>query len=171
MLNLPEFPLVGRSNVGKSSFINALVNIKGLAKTSNTPGKTKLINFFNINDKFIFADLPGYGFAKADFKTQNLWQKNLEQYLLNRKSIVCLIHFIDSRHPVQKNDLIMADWIKYNKLTSFVIAAKTDQIPKYKIQTVCKNFEDTLNSEVLPFSKSNNLYNDKIFDKLNSFIS
>ena len=77
--NLPEFPLIGRSNVGKSSFINALVNVKGLAKTSNTPGKTKLINLFQINDSFIFADLPGYGYAKVSAKTQNLWQKNLEE--------------------------------------------------------------------------------------------
>ena len=81
-INLPEFALIGRSNVGKSSFINSVVNIKGLAKTSNTPGKTKLINLFSVNDKFIFADLPGYGYAKVTDKTRNQWQKNLENYLL-----------------------------------------------------------------------------------------
>ena len=79
-LNLPEFALIGRSNVGKSSFINSIVNIKGLAKTSNTPGKTKLINLFNVDDIFIFADLPGYGYAKVSGKTQNEWQKSLEKY-------------------------------------------------------------------------------------------
>ena len=127
-LNLPEFALIGRSNVGKSSFINSLVNIKGLAKTSNTPGKTKLINLFNVNDSFVFADLPGYGFAKVSGKTQNLWQKNLENYLLNRTCILSLIHFVDSRHELQNNDVQMAEWIKFNKLPCFVIASKVDKI-------------------------------------------
>lgn len=167
-LNLPEFALIGRSNVGKSSFINSIVNINGLAKTSNTPGKTKLINLFNINDEFIFADLPGYGYAKVSAKTQNLWQKSLENYLLKRETIVSLIQFIDSRHPVQQNDLQMTNWIKHNNLPFFVIAAKVDQISKSKIQSVCKNFEDVLQTEVYPFSKSNNYYNKDIENKLKS---
>ncbi len=170
-LNLPEFALIGRSNVGKSSFINALVNINGLAKTSNTPGKTKLINLFNINDKFIFADLPGYGYAKVSGKTQNLWQKNLEKYLLNRKSIVSLIQFIDSRHPIQQNDLQMAEWIKFNKLPFFAIAAKVDQIPRSKINSVCKNFEKILQTDVLPFAKSDNYYNKCITDRIELLIN
>lgn len=169
-LNLPEFALIGRSNVGKSSFINSIVNINGLAKTSNTPGKTKLINLFNINDKFIFADLPGYGYAKVSGSEQNLWQKNLENYLKNRKSIVSLIQLIDSRHPVQKNDLQMIDWIKFNKLPFFVIAAKIDKIPKSKINEVCKNFEKLLNAEVFPFSKTNSYYNNEILNKIEQLI-
>ena len=132
-LSLPEFALVGRSNVGKSSFINSIVNIKGLAKTSNTPGKTKLINLFNVDDIFIFADLPGYGYAKVSGKTQNEWQKSLEKYLLNRETIVSLIQLIDSRHPIQKNDLQMAEWIKHNNLPCFVIATKVDQIGRSQI--------------------------------------
>ena len=170
-LNLPEIALIGRSNVGKSSFINSFVNINGLAKTSNTPGKTKLINLFNINDELIFADLPGYGYAKVSNKTQNFWQKNLEKYLLNRESIVSLIQFIDSRHPVQKNDLQMAEWIRYNNLPCFIIAAKVDQIPRTKILDVCKNFEKVLNLEVFPFSKSDCYYNKKISDKIETLIS
>ena len=170
-LNLPEFALIGRSNVGKSSFINSLVNIKGLAKTSNTPGKTKLINLFNVNDSFVFADLPGYGFAKVSGKTQNLWQKNLENYLLNRTCIVSLIHFVDSRHELQNNDVQMAEWIKFNKLPCFVIASKVDQISKSQINNVCKNFEKQLNLEVLPFSKSNSFYNLKILDKIEEIIT
>ncbi len=168
--NLPEFALIGRSNVGKSSFINSLVNIKGLAKTSNTPGKTKLINFFMINDAFVFADLPGYGFAKVSNKTRNLWQKNLEEYLLKRKTIVSLIQLVDSRHPLQENDLMMNDWIKFNKLSSFVIASKVDQISKSQIIPVCKNFENQLNLTVLPFSKTNNFYNLKIMSLIESII-
>ena len=169
-LNLPEFALIGRSNVGKSSFINSLVNINGLAKTSNTPGKTKLINLFNINDQFIFADLPGYGYAKVSTKTQNEWQKHLEKYLLKRETIVSLIQFIDARHPVQQNDLQMAQWIKYNNLPFFVVAAKTDQISRSKIQSVCKNFEKTLETEVFHFSKLDNYYNKKILDKIEELI-
>ena len=100
---LPEFPLLGRSNVGKSSFINAISNNKKLAKTSNTPGKTRLINFFNFSDKFTIADLPGYGYAKVSHDVQAKWQRHLEEYLLNRSQITSLIQLIDSRHDVQKN--------------------------------------------------------------------
>ena len=170
-INLPEFALIGRSNVGKSSFINSVVNIKGLAKTSNTPGKTKLINLFNINECFIFADLPGYGFAKVSGSTQNQWQKNIENYLLKRKNIASLIHFIDSRHEIQKNDKQMAEWIKYNNLPCFVIATKVDQISKSQIYNVCKKIEKELFVEVFPFTKENKYYNDKIIEKLENIIS
>ena len=170
-LSLPEIALIGRSNAGKSSFINSIVNINGLAKTSNTPGKTKLINLFNVNDKFVFADLPGYGYAKAAGKVQNQWQKSLEEYLLERSEIVSLIQFIDSRHPIQPNDLQMAQWIKFNNLPCFIIAAKVDQIPRNQIINVCKNFEKQLNLEVFPFSNTNNYYNKNITDKIESLIS
>lgn len=169
-LNLPEFALIGRSNVGKSSFINAIVNIKGLAKTSNTPGKTKLINLFNINDDFVFADLPGYGYAKVSGKTQNQWQKSLEQYLLKRESLVSLIQLIDSRHPVQQNDLQMAAWIKHNNLPCFIIATKVDQISRSKILSTCKNFEKELNLPVFPFCKTESFYNQKILMKIEEII-
>ncbi len=169
-LNLPEFALIGRSNVGKSSFINSIVNIKGLAKTSNTPGKTKLINLFNVSDLFVFADLPGYGYAKVSGKVQNQWQKNLEKYLLNREEIVSLIQLIDSRHPVQENDFQMAEWINHNNLYSFVIATKVDGISKSQISNVCRNFEKELGLEVFPFSKTNSYYNQKIIDKISELI-
>ena len=165
-LNLPEFALIGRSNVGKSSFINSIVNIKGLAKTSNTPGKTKLINLFNVSNLFVFADLPGYGYAKVSGKMQNQWQKNLENYLLKRKELVCLIQLIDSRHPIQENDRLMAQWIKYNKLNSFIVATKVDGISKSQIIPVCRNFESELGLPVFPFSKTNSYYNQKIIEKI-----
>ena len=170
-LNLPELALIGRSNVGKSSFINALVNINGLAKTSNTPGKTKLINLFNINEQFIFADLPGYGYAKVSAKEQNKWQKSLEEYLLKRNSLKCLIQLIDSRHPVQNNDLQMTEWINYNKLPCFCIATKVDQISRSQINKVCTTFEKQLNIPVFPFCKSDNYYNKRILDKIEEIIS
>lgn len=170
-LGMPEFALIGRSNVGKSSFINALVNINGLAKTSNTPGKTKLINLFSVNDKFVFADLPGYGYAKVSGKTQNQWQKSLENYLLKRETIVSLIQLIDSRHPLQANDKQMAEWIKFNNLPSFVILTKVDQISKSQILSVCQKFEKELNLPVYPFSKSNNYYNQNIIKKIEEIIT
>src|SRR5574344_2410779 len=108
---LPEFPLLGRSNVGKSSFINALANNKKLAKTSNTPGKTRLINFFNFSEKFMIADLPVYGHAKVSKEAQNKWQKYLEEYLLNRSEIKSLIQLVDARHDIQKNDYQMREWV------------------------------------------------------------
>lgn len=170
-LNLPEIALIGRSNVGKSSFINALVNINGLAKTSNTPGKTKLINLFDIDETFVFADLPGYGYAKVSGKTQNQWQKSLEQYLLKRESLVSLIQLVDSRHPLQNNDLQMAEWIKYNNLPCFVIATKVDQISRSQIMNVCKNFEKELKLPVFPFCKSDSYYNRNILSKIEEVIS
>ena len=169
-LNLPELALIGRSNVGKSSFINSIVNIKGLAKTSNTPGKTKLINLFNVSNLFVFADLPGYGYAKVSGKMQNQWQKNLENYLLNRKELICLIQLIDSRLPIQDNDRQMAEWVKYNKLNSFIIATKVDGIPKSQITPVCKKFESELGIQVFPFSKTNSFYNKNILDKIDELI-
>src|SRR5574344_1240442 len=141
---LPEFPLIGRSNVGKSSFINTISNNRKLAKTSNTPGKTRLINFFNFADKFTIADLPGYGYAKLSAEEQNKWQHNLEEYLLNRKQIKYLIQFIDARHDIQKNDLQMREWVNANNLPIFTILTKIDCIPKNKILNVVKAVEKGL---------------------------
>jgi len=167
---LPEFPLLGRSNVGKSSFINALANNKKLAKTSNTPGKTRLINLFNFSDKFTVADLPGYGYAKVSKEVQNRWQRNLEEYLLNRKQINTLIQLIDARHDVQKNDLQMREWVEANHLPIITIATKIDYVAKSKTLNVLSKFRKTLGGIVLPFSATDSRYNEGIFDKLEELI-
>lgn len=156
--NMPEFPLLGRSNVGKSSFINALVNNKKLAKTSNTPGKTRLINFFNFSDKFMIADLPGYGYAKVSKEAQARWQKYLEEYLLNRKQIKSLIQFIDARHEIQKNDFQMREWVENYNLPIFTVVTKIDYIPRGKIQKVIADVKSKFLGEVLPFSAENRYY-------------
>lgn len=169
-LNLPEFALIGRSNVGKSSFINALTNINGLAKTSNKPGKTRLINLFLINNSFVIADLPGYGFANVSAKMQNEWQKNLEEYLIKRKEIVSLIQFIDSRHPIQKNDLQMAEWIKFKNLPAFALCVKTDEISKNILPKTINGFSKELNMPVFPFTKMSDRYNEQILDKMELLI-
>ncbi len=161
--NLPEFPLLGRSNVGKSSFINMLANNKKLAKTSNTPGKTRLINFFNFSDKFIIADLPGYGYAKVSHQVQANWQKNLEEYLLNRKNIISLIQFIDARHDIQKNDFQMREWVVGHNLPIITVVTKIDYITRSKVQKVVDDIKKQFGGVVLPFSAIDNRYNDDIF--------
>ena len=161
-----EFPLLGRSNVGKSSFINGLANNKKLAKTSNTPGKTRLINFFNFSDNFILADLPGYGYAKVSKEAQNRWQKYLEEYLLNRTQIKSLIQLIDARHDIQKNDFQMREWISAYNLPIFTVVTKMDYVPKPKVLSVVKKVEKEFGGEVYPFSAIDNRYNEKILERL-----
>ena len=160
---LPEFPLLGRSNVGKSSFINALANNKKLAKTSNTPGKTRLINFFRFSNDFMIADLPGYGYAKVSKEAQNRWQKYLEEYLLKREQICSLIQFIDGRHDIQKNDFMMREWIEEYKLPIFTIVTKMDYVARSKAYNVIKNVEKQFGGTVLPFSAADNRYNEEVF--------
>ena len=159
---LAEYPLLGRSNVGKSSFINALCNNKRLAKTSNTPGKTRLINYFNFSNKFMIADLPGYGYAKISKETQARWQKNLEEYLLNREQIKYLIQLIDSRHDIQKNDFQMREWVNAYDLPIITIATKIDYVPKNKVLNVLSKIKKEFGGEVLPFSSVNHRYNEDV---------
>ena len=164
VFNLPEFALIGRSNVGKSSFINKLANNKKLAKTSNTPGKTRLINFFNMSDKFIIADLPGYGYAKVSRAAQEAWQKNLEEYLLKRTEIKSLIQFIDARHDIQKNDIQMREWINAHALPVFTVITKTDYISRSDVNKKIQSIKKEFGGEVLPFSSNNSYYVDIVTD-------
>ncbi|MCM1003393.1 MAG: ribosome biogenesis GTP-binding protein YihA/YsxC [Candidatus Gastranaerophilales bacterium] len=162
----PEFPLLGRSNVGKSSFINALANNKKIAKTSNTPGKTRLINFFNFSDEFMIADLPGYGYAKVSKEAQAKWQTYLEEYLLNRKQIKSLIQFIDARHDIQKNDFQMREWVEAYNLPIFTIVTKIDYVPRGKVQKVVADIRKQFGGDVLPFSAVDKYYCEKTIDYL-----
>ena len=168
---LPEFPLLGRSNVGKSSFINGLANHKKLAKTSNTPGKTRLINFFQFSDKFMIADLPGYGYAKVSKEAQNRWQKYLEEYLLKREQITSLVQLIDGIHYIQKNDFQIREWLEAYNLPIFTIVTKMDYVPKSKTLNVIKNVEKQFGGVVLTFSAVDNRYNEKIFEYILNFKS
>ncbi len=163
---LPEFALLGRSNVGKSSFINGLANHKGLAKTSNTPGKTRLINFFDFSNRFMIADLPGYGYAKVSKEAQNRWQKYLEEYLLKREQIKSLIQLVDGRHEVQKNDIQMREWVLAYNLPVITVVTKMDCIGRSKVQSTLAQVKKVFGGEVLPFSAVNNFYNEGIFKVL-----
>lgn len=162
--SLPEFPLLGRSNVGKSSFINALANNKKLAKTSNVPGKTRLINFFNFSDMFMIADLPGYGYAKVSHETRNKWQKYLEEYLLERKQIKTLVQLVDARHELQKNDYQMREWVLAYNLPVITVVTKIDCISKNKIRGSISHVRKEFGGEIFPFSAVDKIYNEAILD-------
>ncbi|MGO1521536.1 MAG: ribosome biogenesis GTP-binding protein YihA/YsxC [Sphingobacterium sp.] len=125
--NLPEYAFIGRSNVGKSSLINALTRRKGLAKTSQTPGKTQLINHFVINSEWYLVDLPGYGFAQTSKKNRHTWQKFIRQYLLKRENLQCVFVLIDSRHEPQKNDLDFCYWLGEEGIPFLLIFTKADK--------------------------------------------
>lgn len=164
-LGLSEFALLGRSNVGKSTFINTIVNNSKLAKTSNTPGKTRLINLFKImSDKgdFVISDLPGYGYAKVSKTEQARWQKSLEEYLLKRNTLKCCIQFVDARHEIQKNDIQMFDWLKINNIASITVLNKCDYVSKNEVYKKIKETERFFKTPVYPFSSKVSAYKDGI---------
>jgi len=130
---LPEFAFAGRSNVGKSSLINMLLNRRGLAKTSSTPGKTQTVNFYNIDDIFRFVDLPGYGFAKVSKTQKATWGKIIETYLKSRENLIEVIQLVDIRHKPSKEDKHMYAWIKEFGFNGIVIATKGDKLGKNQI--------------------------------------
>ncbi len=170
--NLPEFALLGRSNVGKSTFINTLTNHSKLAKTSNTPGKTRLINLFEIQtDKtpFVLADLPGYGYAKVSKKEQDSWQKNLEEYLLKRK-LTSTIQFIDARHDVQKNDILMQEWLKFNNISCINILTKCDYVSRNDVVKKIAQIEKQFGNKALAFSSKNKIFVDGVLAYLATLI-
>lgn len=167
--NCPEFALLGRSNVGKSSFINRLANNGKLAKTSNKPGKTRLINFFDFNGQFIIADMPGYGFANVKKEMKDQWERDLAHYLENRESLTSCIQFIDARHPVQTNDYQMREWLAFKKLPVITIATKVDCLSRGKIVSTIARLKKELSCEVLPFSAKDSYYTEEVIKYLLNF--
>jgi len=130
---LPEVALAGRSNVGKSSLLNKLVNRKNLARTSNTPGRTRLINFFLINGAFRLVDLPGYGYAKVSTGERESWRKMIEDYLKNREELRGVVLLVDSRHPPTAQDTQMYGWLKHYGIPTAVAATKADKLSRNKL--------------------------------------
>ena len=130
----PEIALAGRSNVGKSSFINALTGQKNLARTSGTPGKTRAIHFYLINEAFCFVDLPGYGYARVSREMKEKWASLLELFFAVRKTLVGIIQLVDLRHEPTKEDKQMADWIRHFSFSHLVVATKADKVPRGKRQ-------------------------------------
>lgn len=130
--NLPEIALAGRSNVGKSSFINALINRKNLARTSSKPGKTQTLNFYLIEKMFYFVDVPGYGYAKVSKAEKAKWGPMLETYFTQRENLQAAIVVVDGRHAPSKEDKQMYDFLKYYEIPTIVVATKMDKIPRGK---------------------------------------
>ena len=153
---LPEVVLVGKSNVGKSSFINTMINRKKLARTSSEPGKTRQINFYNMDDKFYFVDLPGYGYSKMSKSEQIQVGNFIEEYLEKSKNIALIIFLIDIRHLPTENDKLMYDYVIRSEKPCVIIANKADKIAVTKVDTAVNNLQNVLNPlhdfTFLPFS-------------------
>ena len=139
-----EIAFVGRSNVGKSSIINALTNRRHLAKTSQTPGKTRLINFFLINNDFYLVDLPGYGYAKVSKKEQESWGKTIERYIIDREQLKRVVLLVDARHKPTGDDKIMLEWIKHYGYDVVIVATKSDKLSNNDLGKSEKIIKDTL---------------------------
>ncbi len=166
--SLPEIAFAGRSNVGKSSFINSMVNRTNLARTSGKPGKTRTINFYNINGEFRFVDLPGYGYAQVSKDEKEKWGIIIEEYLNTRENLAEIILIVDIRHEPTEQDLIMYNWIKTYGFTGIVIATKADKISKGKYQASIKNIKNKLKIEdinlIVPYSSSKRINRDKVWN-------
>lgn len=172
---LPEIVLVGKSNVGKSSFVNTMINRKKLARTSSEPGKTRQINFYNIDESFYFVDLPGYGYSKMSKKEQEQVGKFIEQYLFHRKEISLIIFLVDIRHSPTENDKLMYHYIISSGLPCLILANKADKIAKTKVdETVCslqKQLNPLGDIPTLPFSSERKIYQDEVWNFIESFIN
>ena len=173
---LPEFAFAGKSNVGKSSLINGLLNRRALARTSSQPGKTQTINFYNVNDDLYFVDLPGYGYAKVSVEVKAKWGKMIERYLKKSKMLKCIFLLIDIRHDPSANDKLMYDWIVNNGYNPIIIATKLDKLKRSQVQKNVKAIKDGLKlrpgSRIIPFSAETKQGRDEIWalmDELTGF--
>ena len=170
---LPEIVLVGKSNVGKSSFINTMINRKKLARTSSEPGKTRQINFYNIDNSFYFVDLPGYGFSKMSKKEQEQVGHFIEEYLFNRHEIALIIFLIDIRHSPTDNDKLMYNYIISSGLPCIILANKADKIAITKVNDTVKTLQKELNPigdiPTFPFSSERKIYKDDVWNFIDNF--
>ena len=171
---LPEVVLVGKSNVGKSSFINTMINRKKLARTSSEPGKTRQLNFYNMDDKFYFVDLPGYGYSKMSKQEQVKVGEFIEYYLQHRKEICLIIFLVDIRHDPTQNDFLMYDYVIRSGLPCMILANKADKIAKTKVDDTAKNIQKQLNPigdiTTLPFSSERKVYSDEVWKIIESYL-
>ena len=176
----PEFAFAGKSNVGKSTLINALMNRKSYARTSATPGKTQTINYYNINDEFYLVDLPGYGYATAGLKVREQWGKMIENYLHSSKMLETVFLLVDARHEPSANDVMMFDWIVAAGFTPYVIATKSDKLKRSQVAKQMAMIRRTIKEKseagrdvsfrVIPFSGLNKAGREDIYDILESFL-
>lgn len=172
---LPEVAFAGKSNVGKSSLINGLLNRKALARTSSSPGKTQTINFYNINKELYFVDLPGYGYAKVSQEIRNKWGKMIERYLHTSEQLKVVFLLIDIRHAPGENDKIMYDWIVANGYEPVIIATKLDKIKRSQKDKNIKVIREKLgigaDTKIIPFSAVSKQGKEEIWDFIQKAIA
>ena len=172
--SLPEFLLVGRSNVGKSSFINALIGRKNFARTSSKPGKTQTLNFYFVNEKFYLIDVPGYGYAKVDKVTSKKMGMMIEEYIKNREELKHVFLLIDYRHKPTEDDILMYNFLKYYNLKITIVATKYDKVTKNNRIKQDKLIVDTLklgeNENFIPFSTITKKGREDIYAVLESYL-
>ncbi|MFB3160738.1 GTP-binding protein [Bacillus niacini] len=172
--DLPEFALAGRSNVGKSSFINKMLNRKGLARISSKPGKTQTLNFYLINEILHFVDVPGYGYAKVSKSERAAWGRMIETYFTSREQLKAAVLIVDLRHPPTQDDIMMYDFLKHYGIPCVIIATKADKIPRGKWQKHLKVTKETLdldeNDQIVLFSSETGEGKDKAWSILQSYM-
>ena len=172
--NLPQIVLVGKSNVGKSSFINTMVNRKKLARTSSEPGKTRQINFYNMDNKFYFVDLPGYGYSKMSKQEQAKVGTFIEQYLNKSKNIALIVFLIDIRHSPSENDKLMYRYIIDSNRPCIIITSKADKIAVTKVDAQVKTLQNELNPlkdlTFIPFSTERKIYTEKAWEEIEKYL-
>ncbi len=171
--DLPQIVLVGKSNVGKSSFINTMINRKSLARTSNTPGKTRQINFYNIDNNFYFVDLPGYGYSKLSKEEQVNMGRFIEDYLEKCQNISLIVLLLDIRHNPTADDVHMLNYIKKTNLPFILVANKADKIAVTKVDNELNKIKEFLGisfTTLLPFSAERKIYSEAVWDEIEKFI-
>ena len=172
---LPEIAFAGKSNVGKSSLINARMNRKSLARTSAQPGKTQTINFYNVNDAFYLVDLPGYGYAKVSEEVKAKWGKMVERYLKRSKQLRAVFLLVDIRHAPSANDRLMYDWINSQGYQPIIIATKMDKLNRSQIPAAVKAVREGLNAKagttVIPFSSLSKQGREEIYEEMDRLLA
>jgi len=173
-VDLPEFMLVGRSNVGKSSFINTLVNRKNIAYTSGKPGKTQTLNFYLVNESFYLVDVPGYGYAAVNKKVQEKFGKMIEEYLEKRDELIRVFMLIDFRHKPTEDDKLMYDFLKYYNIPVTIVATKVDKVGTSKLEKNKKIILDTLDlvvgDDLVLFSSVTKLGKEEVLKKIEQLV-
>lgn len=172
--SLGEFLLVGRSNVGKSSFINCLINRKNYARTSATPGKTQTLNFYNVNDLFYLVDVPGYGYASVDKMTQKKFGLMIEEYLMNRSDLKRVFLLVDYRHKPMEDDVLMYNFLKYYNKPVTIVATKYDKVATSKRARIEKALNDAFNlapdDNIVYFSSVTRKGKDEVYKIIESYL-
>ena len=171
---LPEIAFAGKSNVGKSSLLNALINRKSLARISSSPGKTQTINFYNVNKKVYFVDLPGYGYAKVSAEVRAKWGKMIERYLKKSQVLKAIFLLVDIRHDPTQNDIEMYQWIRYNGYRPIIIATKLDKLKRSQVAKHVKAIRQKLELEgddiLIPFSSVSKQGREEIWQVIQQYI-